>query len=235
LLKNKKIVIKEKPFALHVSDIQQYKTIPAFKIFTIVQRQFNPVFINAKNDLSLIGRVYSYRYDYFLKIPFKARGWRASFSSSGGGILADMGYHVVDMLISFFGSPTSFNGNFSYCYDDTAKENLEDSVSILLNHSEKQIQGVVFLNKHHSIKKEEFEIIGTEGTLLITQKYYKIFDRNGTLIKEFIPQPIDAKKVMFQEYLKSVQDEIFIDSHLQHHEDCLYLIEKIYPTIRSKN
>lgn len=230
LLKNKKIVIKEKPLALGFSEVQDYKEISDAKVFTIVQRQFNPVFINAKKDLSLIGRVYSYRYEYSLKILNKSSDWRADFSSAGGGILMDMGYHVVDMVIFFFGKPSFFSGNFSYCYEDAAEKKLEDSVSLLLSHSNRQIQGNLYLNKHHSNKKEEFEIIGSAGTLLITPNWYKVFDRKGNLIKEFLSQiqSDDAKKIMFKKYMMSIQDETFIGSHINHHESVVSLIEDVY-------
>ncbi len=237
LLKNKKIVIKEKPLALSIAEVQAYKAIPDAKIFTIVQRQFNPVFVNAKKDLPLLGRIYSYRYDYFLKIQKKSSDWRASFDNAGGGILTDMGYHAVDMILSFFGKPSFFTGNFSYCYEDTAQAKLEDSVSILLSHAHGQIQGNLYFNKHHSSKKEEFEIIGAEGTLLITPNWYKIFDRKGDLVKEFVPQtqPSDAKAIMFREYMNSIKDNAFIDSHTNHHEDVVSLIENVYKLVGTKN
>ncbi|NGX52996.1 MAG: putative UDP-kanosamine synthase oxidoreductase subunit [Candidatus Anoxychlamydiales bacterium] len=228
LLANKKIVIKEKPLALSTSEINQYKSLDYLKFFTIVQRQYNPIFINAKQDLPLIGKVYSYQYNYSLKIPEVTQGWRSEYESSRGGVLMDMGYHVLDILLSFFGEPSNLMGTVSYCYDAMKYENLEDSISIILDYKKKGLHGTVNLNRHSSIKKEEFEINGRDGTILLTPRQYTIFDRKGVVIKKFANEKSDFRKKMIMQYIKFVNDFEFIDNHFNHHVKIVQLIENFY-------
>jgi len=229
LLKNKKFVIKEKPLALNKVELQSYKELPNQRLVTIIQRPFNPVFLRAKNELETIGNIYSYSYKYSLRIPELTKGWRASRACAGGGVLIDMGYHILDIILSFFGTPTRITGEMSYCYNAMKKEGLEDSISMLLNHSN-LVQGSLSLNRHHSSKKEEFEIIGNQGTLLITPKEYKVFNRKGDLYKSFSLES-DPKKIklyMFKEYIQHWQDSDYIQKHFNHHASIVYLIDDFY-------
>jgi predicted dehydrogenase len=228
LLSKNKIVIKEKPLALTTSEINHYKSLNFLKLFTIVQRQFNPTFIEAKKDMPLIGKIFSFQYNYSLRINEITQGWRSKYESSGGGVLMDMGYHILDILLSFFGDPSYFNGSVSYCYDEMKHANLEDSISVILDYKNKDFYGMMNLNRHSSIKKEEFEIVGSEGTLVITPSQYTIFNRKGVIIKKFINEKSDYKKTMILQYINSINNIDFINDHFNHHVKIVQLIESFY-------
>jgi predicted dehydrogenase len=238
LLQKNKFIIKEKPLALNKHDLQHYKQNSGDKnLLTIVQRQFNKVFFNAKKDLMLIGKPYSYKYEYSLKIPEVTQGWRSDKICSGGGVLLDMGYHILDIVLHFFGEVVQISGSMSYCYDLMKKEELEDSAAICLYHKNAQIQGIIYLNRHLSYKKEELEIIGDQGTILITPRFYKIFNRTGELIKEFSIEDFDNNAIklqMFESHIQNSQNIEYVGNHFRHHEAITCLIDEFYSIVRRR-
>ncbi len=237
LLRRNKVVIKEKPLALSTSDIESYKELSDFTVLTTVQRAFNSVFKNAKNDLAILGRIYSYKYEYNLNIPEQTTGWRARLEYSGGGVLIDMGYHILDVVISFFGIPQKTTGFLSYCYEDMSKAQLEDSACVVLSHFSEQIQGIVSLSRHHSQRKEEFEILGHDGTMLINPKGYKILNRQNQVVKEFLLEDSSSqiKRSMLECYLNLCDCKDFTTSHFAHHSAIVSIIENVYRASKKEN
>lgn len=234
LLKHQKIIIKEKPLALKSQDVSLYRTFPKSVMYTIVQRQFNPVFKNAKDDLKLIGSIYSYKYEYYLNLPEITTGWRANFASSGGGVLLDMGYHILDVALSFFGVPNKVTGELTYGYEEMQKIQLEDGALLMLSHYNSQIQGSILLHRHYAQKKEVFEILGREGVMVVTPAGYKVYDRKNQLIKEYsLEATYPIKRTMLQSYLQQHSDRQIVQSHFDHHASIVSIIEQVYEISRN--
>ena len=239
LLSSEKTIIKEKPLALNSNEIKEYinsmKIYSNIKLFTIVQRNFNPCFIEGKNNLNLIGKIYNFSYDYDLNIGNKTSGWRAEFNKSYGGVLIDMGYHVLDIIISFFNEIISVSAINSFCYEEMKNENLEDSINIIMKFKN-NISGVVNLNRHSHIKKEIFIIRGEKGIIEILPSQISIYDRKGNIIfsKKCSISQDEMKISMFDYYIKHKNDIKFLTGHFRHHSNIVFIIDKIYQQIRNK-
>lgn len=236
LLNAGKTVIKEKPLAIQSSEIDEYKSVMInsknSRLMTIVQRNFSYPFVNASKDIKLLGRIYSYEYLYNLNVPVQTSGWRASFDKSFGGVLIDMGYHILDIIISYFDKPISTFASASYCYDDMRNEQLEDSIHVILNHRN-EISGAISLNRHTSKKEEVFRILGSNGTMEITPNGYIILDRqNNEILKVgYVNNSTQVKLDMFDTYLNKQNDDAFLQSHFNHHCNVVDTIERIYANI----
>lgn len=234
-----KTVIKEKPLAINSSDIKDYliemKKHSNYKLFTIVQRNFNPSFQEAKANLNLIGKIYNFSYDYELNFENKTSGWRADYNKSFGGVLIDMGYHILDIVLSFFDGLISFYGISSYCYTDMKMKNLEDSVNIIMEFKD-DISGVININRHSHIKKELFVIRGDKGIIEITSNQYTICDRKGTVLlkKELNIPKEQIQLMMFEFFIKHQNDNQFLLENFKHHSNIVFVIDKIYQQIRNK-
>ena len=239
LISLKKTIIKEKPLAINSYDIKDYlnemKKYSNYKLFTIVQRNFNPSFTEAWDNINLIGKIYNFSYDYDLNIEKVTNGWRAEFNKSFGGVLIDMGYHILDIILKFFNGLTSVFAVNSFCYNEMKKEGLEDSINIIMQFKN-DISGVVNINRHSQIKKEIFIIRGEKGIIEIMPSQYSIYDRKGNVIftkKNAISQD-KMKLLMFEHYIEHQNDIKFIFEHFKHHCNIVYVIEKIYQQIRNK-
>lgn len=105
LLAHGRHVIKEKPFAVTEPEARQLIRLAQQadrSVFTLLQRNFDPVFRFARDNLARIGRPYWFSYDYHFNLARPTTGWRASREQARGGVLLDMGYHLVDVLNGMF-------------------------------------------------------------------------------------------------------------------------------------
>lgn len=237
LIEQNKTVIKEKPLAITSADINDYLLAMGkhnnHKLITIVQRSFNPSFIGARQELPYLGKIYNYQYIYNLSISNQTTGWRADWNKSYGGVLLDMGYHTLDVILTFFSKPLFSTAIMSYCYKEMQNRQLEDSISILIEH-ENDISGTVILNRHNSEKEKSFTILGSEGTLKITPQGYTRYDRCGQIRKsmKYSISLDEIKLAMFESYLSLAEDTVFLKRHFEHHSKIVKEIEHIYNRVR---
>ena len=204
------------------------------KLFTIVQRNFNPSFTNAKNNLNKIGKIYNFSYDYELNFENETMGWRGEFNKSFGGVLIDMGYHILDIVLKFFHGLISASAVNSFCYNDMKKEGLEDSINIVMLFKN-DISGVVNINRHSHIKKEIFTIRGEKGVIEILPSQYTIYDRKGNIVLNYKNSKTqeEMKISMFDYYIQNQNNNKFLFEHFRHHCNIVLLIEKIYQQLRN--
>lgn len=177
LLELGKYIIKEKPLGMDVQEvsyyqscIQQRKCLP---IFTTLQRSTHPLFLQARADLPLIGKLQTFTYTYAFNLPNQTSGWRADPAKSGGGVVLDMGYHAIDVLVQFFGSPLSVQSNFGYAYSDMMKNGLEDRAEIRMCYPE--FSGTLILDRHASKKEEWFTIKASKGSIRLSPTSYELY------------------------------------------------------------
>ena len=188
LLRAGKYVIKEKPLAMSVAESERYidlirinRTLP---IFTTVQRNTMPSYIKAKQDLLLIGEIVHFKYDYWLNLTSITTGWRSKMATAFGGVILDMGYHSIDVILKFFGKIDHIHSNFiSYKYLQTMEEDLEDYAEILIECQGSKSGGILRLNRYADEKRDTFVLEGENGTMSITPQGYQVFDSAGLLIK----------------------------------------------------
>lgn len=101
-----KHVLCEKPLALNGEqslEIGEKAARSPGKLGMIFNYRFIPALMKARQLIheGRLGEVYSFRGEYFhtgYQNPEKPHSWRMDFSRSGGGALADLGVHVIDLL-----------------------------------------------------------------------------------------------------------------------------------------
>ena len=168
LLSQGRHLIKEKPLAMTLDNAKEYHA----PIFTTVQRSTHPLFVQAKKDLEQIGKPISFSYTYTFNLPGQTSGWRADPEKSGGGVVLDMGYHAIDVLIDFFGEPTSCQTEFGYKYDQMKELKLEDSSRTVFGFD--GFTGTLILDRHADSREERFVIQGEHGTIELTPTSYEL-------------------------------------------------------------
>ncbi|MDF1684194.1 MAG: Gfo/Idh/MocA family oxidoreductase [Legionellaceae bacterium] len=239
LLDAKKYVVKEKPLAMSMKDIERYESICHTQnippVFTTVQRDSLPVFLKAKEDLPLIGQPTHFTYNYWFNLPSVTTGWRAHMETAGGGVILDMGYHAINVLINFFGQPDRMAVSFAYAHQETEQEGLEDYARFFLGYEAKtegedDLRGLLILDRHADTKKEIFKIHGSNGHMIIDPQGYQIFDLSDTLIKH---APFERSKEletdqMLQDAIPRVMDKNALNQAYIKNKHTVDMIEKVY-------
>lgn len=189
LLQAGKYIIKEKPLAVTWSYAEQYarliKTNDLPPLFTTLQRKTLPSFLGAKKQLHLIGKPTHFNYNYWFNLSSVTTGWRSKMETAYGGVILDMGYHILDILTYFFGeSSRVLAAKIAYKYPETAQEQLEDYANIILEYPEENLKGEITLDRHAAEKKEVLIIDGVDGQMVVTPQGYQIFNAQGLLIED---------------------------------------------------
>jgi len=227
LLSAKKYIVKEKPLALNESIAGGYAE-QSTCIFTTVQRSTHPIFLEAKDDLGYIGEPLSFTYTYTFNLPSQTSGWRAEAEKSGGGVVLDMGYHIIDVVLDFFGQPSAVEAAFEYKYAEMQRQKLEDASALSFSYAN-GLQGMLLLNRHAEKKEEKFEIKGTLGHMVITPTTYQLWV-DGCLLKQveksFSKTEIIQK--MFDVCLAKREDTAMLERQFQRNIQTLAIIDKAY-------
>ncbi|WP_171832103.1 Gfo/Idh/MocA family protein [Oceanispirochaeta sp. M1] len=114
-LKAGKHVLCEKPLALNAGEareLEQAAVESDRQIGMVFNYRFIPAIMKAKElmEQGRIGEIYSFRGEYFhtgYQNPSRPFSWRMDFEKSGGGALADLGSHVIDLLRFLLGDFSS--------------------------------------------------------------------------------------------------------------------------------
>lgn len=112
-----KHVLCEKPLALNGAEaleIIKAADSSSGRLGMIFNYRFIPAIMKAKEliDAGGLGEIYSFRGEYFhtgYQNPARPFSWRMDFSRSGGGALADLGVHVIDLLRYLLGEFSEVN------------------------------------------------------------------------------------------------------------------------------
>jgi len=228
LLEAKKIIIKEKPLALNETIARSYAQKGSVPIFTTVQRSTHPIFLEAKKDLSLIGEPVSFKYTYTFSLPSKTSGWRGESAKSGGGVVLDMGYHIIDVVLDFFGQPSSVEATFGYKFPEMEKQKLEDSSTLTFSYPS-SLRGELILDRHAEKKEERFEIEGALGTMIITPTTYDILVGSETVkhVENSLTK-IQVIQKMFDVCLTQQPDSVMLEKQFDRNIQTLSIIDKAY-------
>lgn len=177
-------IIKEKPFA--ISEEEAIKIINIVKqsgisLFVTLQRRFNPFFQAFRNDINKLGCVYAIEAEYAMNIARLDNGWRGSKKQSGGGALADMGYHYIDLLIWYFGLP-----NMVMCETSTGNRegqtyDVEDTafLEFMYSTSPTAAIGDLVVSRTWPSKEEHIVAHCRRGSVAIHQRKLEELDIDG--------------------------------------------------------
>jgi myo-inositol 2-dehydrogenase / D-chiro-inositol 1-dehydrogenase len=127
----KKDIFLEKPIAVTVQDAKEIISAAdcnSVKLMLGYPLRFNRHFMQVKEDLEngLIGDVENVHATYVCSGPFMHRAdghapvpvpdWWFNTQLTGGGVLVDLGCHIINLLRWFFGEIVDIKGQFGYRY-----------------------------------------------------------------------------------------------------------------------
>ena len=106
-------VLKEKPFAASMEEARELAETcgkAGIELMVTLQRRFNPVYASFLQLADQIGTPFMADAQYTLHVPDPSEGWRGTAAKAGGGCVIDMGYHLIDMILWYFGQPDRVPG-----------------------------------------------------------------------------------------------------------------------------
>jgi predicted dehydrogenase len=187
-IKRKIHILKEKPFAKDLKEAIYLKNLSEknkVNIMTTLQRRFNPIYNSFFQLLEHIGDPFlvEIKYNIFVNNPHE--GWRGSKEKAGGGCIIDMGYHMIDMLIWYFGLPDRVHAELSSKAKPEEKYDAEDTAIILFSYNS-GLNGHIEISRYASPKTEFMKIIGTKGIIEINRGSIKRIKNNGEVAESLI-------------------------------------------------
>lgn len=225
-------VFKEKPFAFNLKEAKEISTLAVkegVQLYTVTKRQFYPSYAMGLQLLHdrVIGNPYMYSGRHFMPNGNLYDGWRSTVQTAGGGVLIDLGYHLLDVILRYFGEVTQANLHWT----NTAKPNYSyevEDAAILHNWHPVGIQGVLQLAALSGPKEETLEIRGTEGRMVVTKKDVTVFNVEGEEKNHyaFETDSIDAVDQALNEFL--MNDKSIWSQNITHNMQIMRVISMAY-------
>lgn len=183
-------VIKEKPFAVSIAEALAVKELvnrTNICLFVTLQRRFNPIYLSFAQLVRRIGRVHAIEGRYTMNVERLDEGWRASQLHAGGGVLVDLGYHYVDLIVWYFGLPdfvscrvTGGNRPFqNYDTEDTAFVQF----GYLSANSGSGVLGSLIVSRVYPDREESLVAYGTTGSVGVSRGRCQRRNTDGAVVE----------------------------------------------------
>ncbi|WP_017570058.1 Gfo/Idh/MocA family protein [Nocardiopsis halotolerans] len=158
-------VVVDKPFALTAGQARELTDLAdkLGRVLTVYQnRRWDADFLTLWNliDEGTLGRVHRFESRFERWRPRAKGTWRETAGAeTGGGLLYDLGPHLIDQAINLFGPVTSV-----YAEIDTLREgvNADDDVFLALNHA-RGTRSHLWMSALTAQTGPRFRVLGSEG------------------------------------------------------------------------
>ncbi|WP_455353534.1 Gfo/Idh/MocA family protein [Streptomyces sp. SYSU K217416] len=184
-------VMKEKPFAVDPGEAAELAALCAeagIELMVTVQRRFHPIYTAAMQLLEQIGQPYLVEGRYTFHCPDPAAGWRGKAKLAGGGVLADMGYHLIDLLIWYLGLPDRVLAATSAAAAPGADYDAEDTALVHLAY-DSGLYGSLLISRSAGPKAERLAVTGPRGVVVVERGCVRRLDPAGQLIDSLTREP----------------------------------------------
>ncbi|MCS6595231.1 Gfo/Idh/MocA family protein [Bacillus cereus] len=229
-------VLKEKPLACNYEEgLQIVQASNQYKrsVITLTQRRNHNSYVKAKEMLDSLGDIFLIRGEYTFNGGPYDFGWRGIKDIAGGGAILDMGYHVLDLIVWYFGLPAEVHAYMSNIARPDVTYETEDT-AILTFKTHSGALGNLNLSRATQPKKEELFVHGSKGVIHITRTKVTRLNLDGTT-GEVIESdrswdlPI---RTQIDDFIQNIKKGIMQDgsSHLDH----LLLCDGAYQSVVEK-
>lgn len=208
-----KPVYVEKPMARHTPECDAMIAACAEagqKLFVAYYRRALPRFLKVQEILreGKLGRLTGVSYRQAMPLPasadLKQGGWRLAVGNSGGGLLLDVGSHVLD-LFDFFCGPLPIDSVQSHAARIAKDSEAEDAVTMIFR-THDGVPGAAAWNFASHVREDTMEFTGTHGRIgfsVFGSEPVRIETAQGVEQLDFPPPPHIA-----QPMIQSVVDDL---------------------------
>jgi predicted dehydrogenase len=169
-------VFSEKPLAANGSDaLEVAQAVTKLGVANMVgfHKRFSPFFRHVKQliDAKAIGELQCFKcYSYTSDIFHKGTGWR--FLKGTGGVLLDLGPHLLDLLLWYFGEPERVSAVERSLYSTE----VEDYVHAIVKFHSGLVGSlnVSWSQRGYRLPEIFIEVQGTNGSIFVSDDYAKL-------------------------------------------------------------
>jgi len=183
--KHKVHVLKEKPFATTISEAQELAARcdeAGIHLMVTLQRRFNPVYTSFTQLADQVGTPFVVDAQYTLHIDDPSEGWRGKAATAGGGCIIDMGYHLVDMILWYFGVPDRVLADVSVNARPDRTYDAEDTALIHFGY-DSGLYGSLLLSRFIGPKTEQIRLVGSRGMVHLERGRIRRLTNGGEVIE----------------------------------------------------
>ncbi|WGM20193.1 Gfo/Idh/MocA family oxidoreductase [Paenarthrobacter sp. OM7] len=158
-------VVVDKPFTVRSAEGEELIRLAAKlgRVLTVYQnRRWDGDSLTVRKllDAGTLGTVTRFEVGMERWAPEIAKAWKASATAEdGGGVLFDLGTHVLDLCLQFFGPATV---TYAEIQARRPQESVDDDVFLALRHQSSVVSHVT-INLTSHLHGPRFRVLGTEG------------------------------------------------------------------------
>lgn len=178
-------VLKEKPFAMTLAEAGQLASLcggAGIELMVTLQRRFNPIYTTFSQLADQIGTPFMVDAAYTLHVEDPSDGWRGQVSAAGGGCIIDMGYHLIDLLLWYFGLPDRVLADVSARARPDRRYDAEDSALIHFSY-DSGLYGSLLLSRYIGPKSEQLRLVGSKGVVHLERGRIRRLTNSGELVE----------------------------------------------------
>jgi predicted dehydrogenase len=227
--------LKEKPFAINLAEARTLVELierHQGHMRLCVQRHFHPLYVYGRKAIAHIGEFRHFKATDQLNADAYYVGWRSRPSTAGGGAVIDMGYHLIDLLHWYFGTPSSVYSTSAPKMLPAADYDVEETVLTSFTYENGAI-GNLFLSLCEPHKAEELYVYGSTGYFALQRESLRRYDRSDTLIESLTRQPAwpSAVNDVFNDVVANFNNVDVVRNELTRGLEVMSIIECIYRSI----
>lgn len=119
---------------------------------------------------------------YTLYVDDPSDGWRGQSAMAGGGCVIDMGYHLVDMILWYFGLPDRVLADMSVEARPDRSYDAEDTALIHFGY-DSGLYGSLLLSRFIGPKTEQIRLVGSKGIVHLERGRIRRLTNGGEIIE----------------------------------------------------
>lgn len=178
-------VLKEKPFATNLAEARELVACcesAGIQLMVTLQRRFNPIYTSFTQLADQIGTPFMVDAAYTLHIADPSDGWRGKTASAGGGCIIDMGYHLIDMILWYFGLPDRVLADMSMSARPDRNYDAEDTALIHFSY-DSGLYGSLLLSRFIGPKAEQIRLVGSKGIVHLERGRIRRLTNDGEVVE----------------------------------------------------
>lgn len=178
-------ILKEKPFAATLAEAQslaKHCDAAGVKLMVTLQRRFNPIYTSFPQLADQVGTPFIIDAKYTLFIQDPSEGWRGQTATAGGGCIVDMGYHLIDMILWYFGLPDRVMATLSASARPDRVYDAEDTALIYFSY-ESGLYGSLMLSRFIGPKTEQIRLVGNKGIVHLERGHIQRLNNRGEVVE----------------------------------------------------